>query len=221
VEASTEADVLEELERARAVLTDRHFVYKSGRHGSGYINMDMVFPDLSVTRRLCELLAAPFREDGIEVVAAPAVGGIVLAALTALALDGPAPGVAAVWADKDGDGFAFERAGFADRLAGTTVLVVEDLLTTGGSVSKVCRLVEESGGTVRGVGVICNRGGVGAAQLGVPRLESLASVDFEAVEESGCELCRAGLPIVEDVGHGNEFKSRHPDYAGGYVRLLG
>ncbi len=214
-------DVLQELESARAVLTGRHFVYKSGKHGSGYINMDMVFPDVSLTRQLCALLADPFRGEGIEVVAAPAVGGIVLAALTALALDGPARGVAAVWADKDGDGFAFERAGFADRLAGRTVLVVEDLLTTGGSVLKVCRQVERSGGTVRGVSVVCNRGGVTAEQLGVPRLEALASVDFEAVDESDCELCRAGVPIVADVGHGAEFEAGRPDYAGGYVRLLG
>jgi orotate phosphoribosyltransferase len=221
VEASAGVDVLRKLERARAVLTGRHFVYKSGKHGSGYINMDMVFPDLSVTRRLCELLAEPFREEGIEVVAAPAVGGIVLAALTALSLDGPDPGVTAVWADKDGDGFAFERAGFADRLGGKAVLVVEDLLTTGGSVSKVCRLVEQAGGLVRGVSVVCNRGGVTAEQLGVPRLESLTHVDFEAVDELECELCGSAVPIVEDVGHGAEFKARHPDYAGGYVRLQG
>ncbi len=213
-------DVLQELGNARAVLTGRHFVYKSGKHGSGYINMDVVFPDLPLTRRLCELLAEPFREDGIEVVAAPAVGGIVLAAFTALALDGPPPGVAAVWADKAGDAFSFERAGFADRLAGSSVLVVEDLLTTGGSVLKVCRLVEECGGAVRGLSVVCNRGGVTAAQLGVPRLEALTSVDFEAVDESDCELCRTGVPIVADIGHGAGFRARHPDYPGGYVELL-
>jgi orotate phosphoribosyltransferase len=214
-------DVLQELENARAVLSGRHFVYKSGKHGSGYINMDTVFPDLSLTRQLCELLADPFRGEGIEVVAAPAVGGIVLAALTALAFDGSAPGAAAVWADKAGDGFVFERAGFAERLAGSSVLVVEDLLTTGGSVLKVCRQVEACGGTVRGVSVVCNRGGVTAGQLGVPRLEALASVDFDAVDESDCELCRAAVPIVADIGHGAEFRARHPDYAGGYVRLLG
>jgi orotate phosphoribosyltransferase len=210
-------DVLQELENARAVLTGRHFVYKSGRHGSGYINMDMVFPDVSLTRRLCELLAEPFRGGGIEVVAAPAVGGIVLAAFTALALDGPA----AVWADKAGDDFAFERAGFAGRLSGRAVLVVEDLLTTGDSVLKVCRLVERGGGGVRGVSVVCNRGGVTAGQLGVPRLESLAKVDFEAVDESECGLCRAAVPIVVDVGHGAEFRMRRPDYRGGFVELLG
>jgi orotate phosphoribosyltransferase len=218
MEASAEVDVLRELERAGAVLTGRHFVYRSGKHGSGYVNMDTVFPDVFLLQRLCELLAEPFRGEEVEVVAAPAVGGIVLAALTALALDPPA---AAVWADKDGDGFAFERAGFADRVAGRPVLVVEDTLTTGGSVSKVCRLVEESGGTMRGVSVVCNRGAVTAADLGVPRLESLVSVDFEAVEESECELCRHAVPIVEDVGHGAEFKARHPEYAGDYVRLLG
>jgi orotate phosphoribosyltransferase len=218
VDARVQVDVLRELEQAGAVLTGRHFVYKSGKHGSGYLNLDLVFPDVLRTRRLCELLAEPFRGEGIEVVAAPAVGGIVLAALTALALG---PEAAAVWADKDGDGFAFERAGFADRLAGKAVLVVEDMLTTGGSVSKVCRLVEAAGGVLRGVSVVCNRGGVTAGQLGVPRLESLASVDFEAIDPSECELCRRAVPIVEDVGHGAEFKAEHPEYAGGFVPLLG
>jgi orotate phosphoribosyltransferase len=125
-----------------------------------------------------------------------------------------------VWADKQGDGFRFERAGFSDVLEESEVLVVEDLLTTGGSVKKVCDQVASCGGTVSGVSVIVNRGGITAEQLGVPRLESLAQVSFTAVNEAECELCANHVPIVEDIGHGGEYKLTHPDYAGGYVKLL-
>jgi orotate phosphoribosyltransferase len=217
-------DVMQELNAANAVLLDRHFVYKSGKHGSGYINMDPIFPDVFVVKQLCEMLAEPFHRELVEVVAAPAVGGIILAAFTALELDdsvsGPLNKVEAVWADKDQDEFVFERASFADLLEDVKVLVVEDLLTTGGSVKKVCQQIERHGGHVVGVSVICNRGGVTAEQLGVPRLEALASVNFEAVNEADCDLCRSLIPIVEDIGHGKEYKAQHPDYAGGYVTLI-
>ncbi len=98
--------------------------------------------------------------------------------------------------------------------------MVEDLLTTGGSVLKVCREAEKHGAEIIGVSVICNRGGVTAEQLGVPRLEALASVSFAAVDPGECELCKNNVPIVEDIGHGESYKAEHPDYEGGYIKLL-
>jgi orotate phosphoribosyltransferase len=215
-------NVLHELDRAGAVLLDRHFVYTSGKHGSGYINMDPIFPDLYVLSGFCRGLGKPFRDDDVAVIAGAATGGIPLAVLTALGLSGgnPALAPAAVWADKTDEGFAFERAGFAGRLANERVLVVEDLLTTGGSVIKVCREAEKHGAKIVGVSVIVNRGGLSAKQLGVPRLESLASVSFQAVDADVCELCRDHVPIVEDVGHGSNYRNTHPDYPGGYIKLL-
>jgi orotate phosphoribosyltransferase len=213
-------DVLAELERSGAILVGRHFVYTSGKHGSGYINMDPLFSDVRLTARICELLVAPFLDE-VEVVAAPAVGGVALSVLAALAASGRAREVNAVWADKACDDFRFERAGFAERIEGRRVLVVEDLLTTGGSVVKVCREVERLGGILLGVSVVCNRGGLAAADLGVARLEELARADFEAVDAGSCPLCAAGVPIVTDVGHGARFQLEQPDYPGGFVRLLG
>jgi orotate phosphoribosyltransferase len=170
------------------------------------------------------MLAEPFGNTWIDVVAAPAVGGIILAGFTAAALDRPNDQpwekAKAVWADKQGDGFGFERAGFRDVLEESEVLVVEDLLTTGGSVKKVCDQIAYCGGNVSGVSVIVNRGGITAEQLGVPRLESLAQVSFSAVDEAECELCVNHVPIVEDIGHGGEFKQEHPNYEGGYIKLL-
>jgi orotate phosphoribosyltransferase len=185
-------DILAELDRVGAILLDRHFVYKSGKHGSGYINMDPLFPDVALVSAIAAELVRPFAGE-FDTVASPATGGV---------------------------GFAFERAGFAHHLTGKRVLVVEDLLTTGGSVIGVCREVERHGGTLVGVSAICNRGGVTAAQLGVPRLEALATVSFEAVAAQECPLCAARVPIVEDIGHGAEYKAQHPDHPGGYVTLL-
>ncbi len=210
-------DILNELDRVGAVLLDRHFVYKSKKHGSGYINMDPLFPDVRLVSKMCAKLIHPY-EDEFDTVASPATGGVVLAFASALEKPGWRP--AAVWADKVGDEFAFERAGFVDHLTGKRVLVVEDLLTTGGSVMKVCREAEKHGAEIIGVSVICNRGGVTAEQLGAPRLEALASVSFAAVDPGECQLCKRGVPIVEDIGHGAAHKAEHLDYKGGYIKLL-
>ncbi len=209
-------DVLAELDRVGAILLDRHFVYKSGKHGSGYINMDPLFPDVALVSAIAAELVRPFADE-FDTVASPATGGVVLAFATASQAGGD---VAAVWADKSEAGFAFERAGFIEHLTGKRVLVVEDLLTTGGSVVGVCREVQRHGGTLVGVSAICNRGAVTAQQLGVPRLETLATVSFDAVAEEACPLCAAQVPIVEDIGHGAGYKAAHPDYPGGYVILL-
>lgn len=227
-------DILAELEKAGAVLLDKHFVYKSGKHGSGYINMDPLFPNLKLIARIGEKLVEPFRttwvdseRPTVQTVAAPATGGILLAYAAASAwhrdLSDPLP---AVWADKDGDNFVFERAGFTEHLRGRNVLVVEDLLTTGESAAKVCREAEKHGANIVGISAIINRGGVTAEDLpvgymGAPRLESLANVSFEAVDAPSCQLCAKKVPIVEDIGHGMDFKQKNPNYAGGYTKLLG
>ena len=208
------SDALKLLSEVGAVTLNRHFVYKSGKHGSGYINMDRLFPDNGAVSGLCFDLDRPFHGQ-YDTVAGPATGGIVLAYATAMVVTRRSPW--AVWADKVGDDFRFERAGFSDHLRGHPVLVVEDLLTTGGSVMKVCRAAEEHGAEIVGVSVIVNRGGVTAEQLGVPRLEQLASVDFDAFEPEDCPLCKDEVPIVLDIGHGASFQAQHPNYAGGFI----
>ena len=207
-------NVLAELEKIGAVFTGKHFVYTSGKHGSGYINMDMMFPHTELVAQICRELAAWFAGE-FDTVVAPATGGIVLSVLTARET-----GTKGVWADKGGEGgFWFERAGFTQQVADKRVLVVEDLLTTGGSVEKVCREVEKVGGKVIGVSVVCNRGGVTAEALQVPQLQALAEVTFTANDADNCPECRAGMAIVEDMGHGKDYKKEHPDYAGGYEKL--
>lgn len=207
-------DVLVELEKIGAIFTGKHFIYASGKHGSGYINMDIMFPQVALVFELCKDLVAPF-EGQFDVIAAPATGGIELGVLSALAA-----GTFGAWADKDGSGgFVFERAGFVEAIKGKRVLIVEDLLTTGGSVEKVAREVEKVGGSVVGISVVCNRGNVTASDVSVPRLVALAEVNFVAEAPDTCQLCAKAIPIVEDMGHGDDYKKEHPNYAGGYVKL--
>jgi orotate phosphoribosyltransferase len=130
-------DVLQELEKAGAVLLNQHFVYKSGEHGSGYINMDPLFPNVRLMNNIAAELRKPFIEDEMQVITGPPAGGMILAIFAALWWPTSVDNYRTefVWADKKGDGFAFKRAGFAKRLKGKKVLVLEDVLTTGGSVA--------------------------------------------------------------------------------------
>lgn len=213
-------NILQELENVGSVYTGKHFVYASEKHGSGYINMDPLFTQTELGRQIGKLLVSPY-EGQFLTVAGPATGGIILASWAASAESAAGRPVATVRADKIGNmQFDFERSGFKEQIEGKKVLVVEDLLTTGVSVEKVCRRVEEYGGQIVGVSVVCNRGCVTAEDLGVPRLEALTSVSFEAQDPEDCKLCEQQVPIVEDLGHGDEYKKAHPDYPGGYQRLL-
>lgn len=217
-------DTLGLLEDWGTVLKDRHFVYKSGKHGPHYINMDPVFPDLKRMHAICNRLGLPFftpvpynpyQGKRVDTVVGAATGGIPLATLAADLL-----GARLAWADKDGDDFVFERAGFIEQLAGKRVLVVEDLLNTGDTVKKVIAQVRKHGGEVIGVSVICNRGNETAESLGVPQLEQLASVEFEAFDSWSCPLCAQGIPIVSDIGYGKEYQKMNAGYSGGYVTTL-
>jgi orotate phosphoribosyltransferase len=211
-------DVLKELERLGAIIENRHFVYTSGKHGSAYINSDPMFPDVAVVAEIADRLVAPYA-GRVDTVVAPATGGIVLSVQAGLAFHRRGESVASVWADKSDGGFVFERAGFGRHIEGKRVLVVEDLLNTGGSVEKTCRLVEASGGTLVGASVVCNRGTSTAASLGVPELTTLATVKMDVYEADTCPLCADRQPIVNDLAHGDKFEAAHPDYAGGYISL--
>lgn len=209
------------LEQAGCIYDDGHFVLTSGKHSAGYINFDPILPDVYLVDKITRQLVQPFLADGFNTIAAPATGGIVLATLAALYVT-KAPTLQnanLVWADKDGDDFVFKRSGFAARLKNRRVLVVDDIISNGTSVGKVCRAAEALGATIVGVGALCTTGNVNRHTLHVPRFACLGGRDFPSVVASKCTLCRAGEPIVEDIGHGAKYKAEHPDYAGGYIAL--
>ncbi|MBX0326592.1 phosphoribosyltransferase [Oscillochloris sp. ZM17-4] len=205
----TETDVLETLARVGALVTGDHIVYTSGRHGSSYVNKDALYPHTSATGDACAQIARHFAAAGIEVVAGPTVGGVIMAQWTAHHL-GQLLGheVLAVYAEEEqselGKARAFRR-GYDALLAGRRVLVVEDILTTGGSARMVVQAVEQAGGTVVGVAALCNRGGITADLLGAPELYSLASVPLESWSAEECPLCASGVPVNTRLGKGAAF----------------
>ncbi len=206
-----EQQVLEILGKVNAVITDSHIVYTSGRHGSAYVNKDAIYPHTGDTSRLCQAIAQEYVNDGIEVVIAPAIGGVILSQWTAHHLgELMATEVLSLYAEKSEDGHSFViKRGYDRLIKGKRVLVVEDVLTTGGSVKAVIEAVRELGGEVVGVGVLCNRGGITAEDIGgVPKMTALVNVNLESWPESQCPLCEKQVPINTNVGKGREFLSQ-------------
>jgi orotate phosphoribosyltransferase len=194
------------LAKANAVLTDGHFVYVSAKHGDKYINKDAIYPHTSLIRQLTKMWAEDFRDSGVEVVVDPAMGGVILSNNTASELSKllkkDIPGV---YAEKDGEGgFTFTR-GYDSFVKGKKVLVVEDVLTTGGSVKKVIEMTERAGGKVIGLGAIANRGNVKAKDIGVKKIDALINLEFNAMEAKDCTLCKNGIPVNTNVGKGKLF----------------
>ena len=115
-----------------------------------------------------------------------------------------------VYAEKseNGDAFVIKR-GYDKLIAGKNVLVVEDVLTTGGSAKKVVEATRAIGGNVVGLGVLCNRGGITLQDApDVPKLNALVNVKLDAWDETSCPLCEQNVPINVDVGKGREFLAR-------------
>lgn len=207
-----EADVLATLASVGALVTGDHIVYTSGRHGSSYVNKDALYPHTAATSGACIQIAQHFTNADIEVVAGPTVGGVIMAQWTAYHL-GELLGreVLAVYAEEEqtdaGKTRTFRR-GYNALVSGRRVLVVEDILTTGGSARTVVRAVEQAGGMVIGVAALCNRGGVTAELLGAPKLYCLASVPLESWSAEECPLCKSGVPVNTRLGKGATFVAR-------------
>ena len=203
-------DVLATLAHVGALITGDHLVYTSGRHGSSYVNKDALYPHTAATSEVCARIAARFADAGVEVVAGPTVGGVIMAQWTAHHLSVLAGReVLAVYAEEevaeDGARRRLFRRGYDALVAGRRVLVVEDILTTGGSARLVVAAAHEAGGSVVGVGALCNRGGVSAEMIGAPLLFSLSEVPLESFAPEECPLCAAGVPINTRVGKGAAF----------------
>lgn len=207
----TEQEVLNILALTRAVITDSHVVYTSGKHGTAYVNKDAVYPHTLEISWLCRAIAEQFAHDNVHVVIAPAVGGVIMSQWTAHSLFNlTGRDVLAVYAEKEGceDKFVIKR-GYDKLIPGKNILVVEDVLTTGGSAKKVVEATRALGGNVIGLGVLCNRGGITPQDVAdPPKLFALVNVKLDAWNEADCPLCAQDIPINMDVGKGREFLAR-------------
>lgn len=200
-------EVIEILKKVGAVITDSHLVYTSGKHGSVYINKDALYPHTEFSSRIGELFAENHKDIDIDVVCAPALGGIILSQWTAFHLSKiKGKEVLGVYTEKDAEKNQIFTRGYDKLVTGKKVLVVEDLTTTGGSVLKVVNTVKNAGGTVAAVAVMVNRDPVmvNEEMMGVP-FSALAVLKAEAWDEADCQLCKTNVPINTTVGHGKKY----------------
>ena len=190
-----------------------HFVLNSGLHSNSYVNKDAVYPHTEQVRKIARNWAVDFMEKDIDVVVGPQLGAIILANNTADELTKFTDReVIAVPAEKEGvdeegkDRFKFRR-GYDKLIKGKRVLVVEDVVTTGGSVKKVVDLVRESGGEVVGVGIMVERQDVDPSQIGVgpDQMDVLLRFVLPTSTEEDCHECKQGVPVNVDLGHGGKY----------------
>jgi orotate phosphoribosyltransferase len=182
------AEVIELFEQTGALL-DGHFIYASGRHGRRFLQASRVLQFPQHTERLCRALAQRFLADKPTLVVGPATGGIILAYETARHLN-----CRAAFTEKEPDGSMALKRGF--RIGkNERILVVEDIITTGGSVKKTIDHLRARGATVIGVGGIIDRSG-GTASFDV-RFESLATLNFESYPADSVPEDLAGIPTME------------------------
>lgn len=200
-------DVISLLKKVGAVLTDDHFVYTSGKHGRVYINKDALYPHTAETSEVGQMFANKFKDMDIDVVAGPALGGIILSQWIAYHLSKfKGKEVFGVYTEKTPEKHQVFTRGYDRLVKGKNVLVIEDLTTTGGSVRKVVDSVKAAGGNVIAVCVMVNRDPVGVTSevVGGP-FSALGILKAEAFDESDCPLCKSGIPINTSVGHGKKY----------------
>jgi orotate phosphoribosyltransferase len=183
-----ESEILEVLENRGALLRG-HFLLSSGRHSDVFVQKFRVFENPRLTQRFGESIAELFPE-GFDLVASPAVGAITLGFAVALAAD-----VKMMIAERD-EGLLTFRRGFTIE-PHTRTLVVEDVITTGGSAREVVSLAKASGGDVVGVGALLDRGDPASAHdFGAP-LRALVRLETKSWAPEECPLCARSEPLTD------------------------
>lgn len=179
--------VIEEFKTTGALL-EGHFQLTSGLHSTVYLQCARVLQFPEKAEQFGRAIAQRFQGQGIQVVAAPAIGGIVIGHEVARAL-----GARFIWTEREGGPMTLRR-GFTVS-SGERVLVVEDVITTGGSTRETIELLQRAGADVAAAASIIDRSS-GSADVGVPRI-ALASLKLLAVDPFACDACKLGEPVVK------------------------
>ena len=179
-------DKVIEIFKETGVMLEGHFLLTSGMHSNRYFQCARLFENPDYSEMLCSDLAARF--SGIDIVVGPALGGIIMAYEVSRALH-----VKNIFAERENGAMTLRR-GFSVK-EGMRVLVVEDVVTTGGSVKEVIELLKEQGADVVGVGCIMDRS-AGKVDFGC-KFESIISMQVEAFKAEECPICKSGLPLVK------------------------
>ena len=181
-------DELLDLFRKSGALLEGHFRLSSGLHSAGYLQCALVLQNPAAAELLGRAIAVATRSLDPTVVLSPALGGVIIGHEVGRAL-----GIRAVFAERQ-DGALMLRRGFT--LSDTDrVLVIEDVLTTGGSTRETMQVARAAGGQVVGAASIVDRG-TRPVDLGVP-YASLLAIDLPTYEPDRCPLCAQGLPVIK------------------------
>ena len=174
--------------RERGALLDGHFILSSGLHSPKYLQCALALQHPENAAKYGEAIAKSYGESGIETVASPAIGGLVIGFAVAQAL-----GVRFIWTERQ-NGEMTVRRGFSVT-EGERILVVEDVITTGGSTRECIAALEANGAKVVAAASIIDRSN-GAAEVGVPRI-SLVSLDVPSYTPEDCPMCADGIEAVK------------------------
>lgn len=180
-------EVIERFKRTGALL-EGHFVLSSGLHSSSYLQCALVLQYPPEAESFGRALAERYREAKIETVAAPAIGGLIIGCEVARAL-----GARFIWTEREAGQMTLRR-GFSVR-PGESVLVVEDVITTGGSTRETIEALKINGALVVGAASIIDRSS-GRADVGVPRV-ALATLNVPAVAPDACAACARNEPAIK------------------------
>jgi len=183
----TEKDVLDIFGKCHALLNG-HFKLSSGLHSEKYLQCALVLQYPHTAEALSRALADKFSSERIDAVIGPALGGVTLAYEVARVC-----GCRGIFAERE-EGVLKLRRGFSME-KGERVLVVEDVVTTGGSTKEVIDLVKKAGGVVVGVGSIIDRSDK-KIDFGA-KFESLARVKVQTFKEEDCPMCKKGVPVTK------------------------
>ena len=180
----TQDEILSIFKESGALL-EGHFQLTSGLHSSHYFQCAKVLQYPKKAERLCGLISNRFLESWVDVVIAPALGGIVVGQEVGRQL------VVRTMFTERKDGSMQLRRGFEIK-RGENVLVCEDVITTGGSVKEVIDIVHQCGGKVVGVGAIVDRS---SGKSGLPHLFATMAMEVVTYPANQCPLCEQGIPV--------------------------
>ena len=198
-------ETIEILKKVGAIISGSHFVGTSFLHFDTYINKDVLYPHVKETSRICELFAEKYKDKNIEAVVAPALGGIILSQWVTYHLNKMGNNALAVYSEKTESGEQVFKRGYDELIKSKRILIVEDNVSTGGSILKIVKAVKEAGGEIVGVCAMVNKNSkINSDTLGVP-FESLGEFFIPTYSPENCPLCKAGIPINTKVGHGKKF----------------
>lgn len=187
-DAMSEKEVEDLLIETSAIM-EGHFLLTSGLHSPRYVEKFNVLQKPVYTEKLCRAMAEKFKDANIETVVGPVTGGILLAHETGKAL-----GTRAIFTEREKGKMTFRR-GFTLH-EGERVLIVEDIVTTGGSIREVIDVVKEHGGIPVAVSMLVDRSG-GKATFGDVPSTALLHMDVQTYKPEECPLCKAGIPMTK------------------------